>query len=65
MLKISFRALRISNGYIVEDVAKQCGVSPSTIRKYEKDPSHLPLYLNLKLMVLYGIRPNSLIVPFN
>ncbi|TGE40203.1 XRE family transcriptional regulator [Desulfosporosinus fructosivorans] len=48
-------------GYTLEQVAKHCGVSPETIRKYELNSSRLPLYLIIKLSELYNIQPNSLV----
>ena len=60
MFEISLRAARVSCGYTVGEVAEYCGVSSSTIRKYENNPSRLPLYLIIQLSGLYGIPPNSL-----
>ena len=65
MFKITLRAARVSCGYTVEQAAKYCGVSSGTIRKYETNPSHLPLYLTIQLSKLYDIPPNSLVVHIN
>ena len=55
------RNARISHGHTAEESASLCGVSSSTIKKYEINPSRLPLYLIIKLSQLYGIPPNALV----
>ena len=64
MFKFTLRAARVSCGYTVEQVAKYCVVSSNTIRKYESNPSRLPLYLIIQLSGLYGVSPNSIVLPF-
>lgn len=60
---MNLRAARISNGYTPEQVSKHCEVSTSTIRKYESNPTRLPLYLVLQLSELYKVSPNSFVMP--
>lgn len=52
--QITLRAARISCGYTVKEVAQVCGVSSSTISKYERNSGNLPLNLMLKLRKLYN-----------
>lgn len=59
---MQLRAIRISNGYTIEQVANHCDVSPETISKYEINPSKIPLYLIMKLSKLYKISPNVFII---
>ena len=61
VIQVKLRSSRISCGYTTEQAASLCGVSPSTIKKYETNASKLPLYLIIKLSLLYGIPPSSLI----
>jgi len=57
----NLRSIRLSCGFTAENVAKHCGVSSSTIRKYEVKPSRLPLYLIIELSGLYEIPPSAFI----
>jgi len=59
---LQLRAVRISNGYTTEQVAKHCDVSSDTILEYEANPSQLPLRLIIQLSDLYAIDPNYLIL---
>lgn len=63
-MQFDLRGIRSSHRYTVEEVAKHCEVSPHTIRKYESNPSQLPLYLIIKLTEFYGVQPGSLVKSF-
>ena len=55
MFQFTLRAVRLSCGYSVKEVAEYCDVSVHTIRRYEKDSGTLPLQLILKLSLFYGV----------
>ena len=61
MYRVSLRAARVTSGYSIKAVSEQCGVSIKLLRKYEKDPSGLPLYLIIQLSNLYKIDPVALL----
>lgn len=54
MPKIALRTARELSGYSIDEVARICGVSLSTIRRYEGNPGLTPLYLMITFTELYG-----------
>jgi DNA-binding XRE family transcriptional regulator len=55
VFQITLRAARISFGYTAKEAAKACGISKSTMSRYEIDSDHVPLRTALKLVRLYGV----------
>ncbi|GIO39271.1 hypothetical protein J41TS12_41320 [Paenibacillus antibioticophila] len=55
MFKITLRAARVNRGLTLEEVAGILKKSVDTIRKYEKDSSHIPRDLLVSLLKLYQV----------
>lgn len=62
-MKITPRMARISSGYTLKDVARNCNVSASTVLKYERKVEKTPLYLIILEAKLYGVSPNIFMNP--
>lgn len=55
MPKITLRAARVNAGYSLVEAAKQLGIHHETLSKYERDSSHIPRSLFIKLEKLYSM----------
>jgi DNA-binding XRE family transcriptional regulator len=55
MFQFTLRAARISSGYSIEEAANVCGLSSSTLHRYEKDSGRIPRPVALALGCLYGV----------
>lgn len=60
MPKISIKAARVNAGLTQEKAARQLGISPDTLARYEKDSGKLSLEMLNKLSELYKIPTNFL-----
>lgn len=55
MPKISIKAARVNAGLTQEEAARQLGINPNTLARYEKESDKLTLELLKKLSELYRI----------
>ena len=55
MPKISIKAARVNAGLTQEEAARQLGITPNTLARYEKESDKLTLELLKKLSELYRI----------
>lgn len=53
--KISIKAARVNAGLTQEKAARQLGINPDTLSRYEKDSGKLSLEMLQKLADLYKI----------
>ena len=60
MPKISIKAARVNAGLTQEKAARQLGISPDTLARYEKESGKLSLEMFRKLADLYKIPVNYL-----
>lgn len=55
MKKLKLRAARLQAGLEADFVAKQCGISVSTLYSYERYETTPPINVGMKLAQLYGL----------
>jgi len=54
-MQFTMRAVRVSCGYVEDEVARYCGVSTETINELEIDSGQIDYNLLSKLIDLYGV----------
>lgn len=57
-VQIPLKSLRELHGLTLSEAARQVGIAPKTLKKYEHDPGKMPFSIILKITHFYGISVN-------